>query len=395
MILGSGWFEKVPWGRTPDPLHLPPKRVLLALKAGVCQHTGMMVGLGSAGVPWSTHRGIYGGPMDTTRPQPANQLRPRKDYLDYSQRPDRFSAGVTMVPIDTPKGPFKVWTKRVGNNPDARVLLLHGGPGGTHEYLEVFDSYLPAAGIEYHYHCQLGSLFSDQPDDPDLWTIDRFVDEVEQVRVALGLDRSNFYLFGQSWGGILAIEYALHYQEHIKGMIISNMMASMVGYNEYAHTTIMPAMDQAVLAEIKAFETDEDFDNPRYHDLLMEHHYVHRVLRMPVDQWPDPINRAFAHLNPSIYIPMQGPSELGASGVLASWDRSDDIKNIDVPTLVIGGQYDTMDPEHLAWMADEFPQGRGHLCPEGSHMAMYDDQEDYFAALLGFIADVERDGTSG
>jgi proline iminopeptidase len=319
-----------------------------------------------------------------------HSLRSGDTYLDYSDRPDRVNAGITLVPIDTPKGKFRVWTKRVGNNPDARVLLLHGGPGGTHEYLEIFDSYLPAAGIEYHYYCQLGSRFSDQPDDPELWTIDRFVDEVEQVRVALGLDRSNFYLFGQSWGGILAIEYALRYQEHLKGMIISNMMASMVAYNEYAKTKIMPAMDQAVLAQIKAFEEAGEFNDPRYQSLLLEHHYIHKVLRMPVDEWPDSVNRAFSNLNPSIYIPMQGPSELGASGILADWDRSTDIRSISVPTLVIGGQHDTMDPAHLQWMADEFPQGQGHLCPEGSHMAMYDDQESYFEALLGFIATVER-----
>ena len=321
-------------------------------------------------------------------------LRTAADYLDYSNRADRFSAGVQLVPVDTPSGRYEVWTKRVGNNPDARVLLLHGGPGGTHEYLEVFDSYFPAAGIEYHYYCQLGSKFSEQPDDPSLWTVDRFVDEVEQVRVALGLTSDNFYLYGQSWGGILAIEYALKYQQHLKGMIISNMMASMVGYNEYATNTIMPKMDADVLAEIQAFEAAEDFANPRYEQLLVEHHYVHHVLRMPVDQWPDPVNRAFAHLNPSIYIPMQGPSELGASGVLTDWDRSADIKNITVPTLVIGGQHDTMDPEHLKWMAREFPHGQGHLCLDGSHMAMYDDQEDYFAALIGFIAGVEHNQTT-
>lgn len=312
------------------------------------------------------------------------------DYLDSTSRPDRFSGGVQRVPIDTPSGRYSVWTKRMGNNPSARMLLLHGGPGGTHEYLEAFDGHLPAAGIEYHYYCQLGSKFSDQPEDPSLWTIDRFVEEVEQVRLALGLDENNFYLYGQSWGGILAIEYALKYPQHLKGLIISNMMASMVAYNDYAHQVIMPAMDPDVLAEIKAFEAAEDYTNPRYHALLMEHHYVHRVLRMPVADWPDPVQRAFANLNADIYIPMQGPSELGASGVLASWDRSADLHQITVPTLVIGGQHDTMDPEHLQWMGDTLPHGRCHICAHGSHMAMYDDQDDYFEALIRFVSDVEH-----
>lgn len=316
-------------------------------------------------------------------------LRAAADYLDYSERDDRFSAGIRMIPIDTPNGRFKVWTRRIGNNPDARVLLLHGGPGGTHEYLEAFDSYFPAAGIEYYYYDQLGSMFSDQPDDPTLWTIDRFVDEVEQVRLALGLSSSNFYLYGQSWGGILAIEYALRHQGQLKGLIISNMMASMVAYNDYAKNVIMPRMDPAVLAEIQSFEANEDFENPRYQELLLEHHYTHHVLRMPVEQWPDSVNRAFAHLNTRIYIPMQGPSELGASGVLADWDRTSDLKNINVPALVIGGRHDTMDPEHLIWMANQLPQGHAHICHNGSHMALYDDQENYFAGLISFIREVE------
>ena len=130
-------------------------------------------------------------------------------YLDYSGRDDVLSGGSRMIGVDTPKGRYRVWVKRVGNHPDLRVLLLHGGPGATHEYFEACDSYLPAAGIEYYYYDQLGSGRSDQPDEPSLWDLDRFVDEVEQVRQALGLDRENFVLLGHSWGGILAIEYAL------------------------------------------------------------------------------------------------------------------------------------------------------------------------------------------
>jgi proline iminopeptidase len=173
----------------------------------------------------------------------AAEASPSK-YLDYTGRDDVLSGGVKMIPIQTPKRTFRVWTKRVGNNPAIKVLLLHGGPGATHEYLEALDSYFPAAGIEYYYYDQLGSAYSDQPDDPSLWELPRFVEEVEQVRQALGLDATNFYAFGQSWGGILAMEYALKYQQHLKGLIISNMMASIPAYNDYAEKTLMPAMDQ-------------------------------------------------------------------------------------------------------------------------------------------------------
>jgi proline iminopeptidase len=311
---------------------------------------------------------------------------PRKDpYLDYSGRPDRLSGGVAMIPITTPKGNFRVWTKRVGNNPSVKLLLLHGGPGATHEGFEACDSYLPAAGIEYYYYDQLGSAYSDQPDDPDLWELDRFVDEVEQVRIALGLDSSNFFLFGQSWGGILAMEYALHHGDALKGLVISNMMSSCRAYNAYAENVLMPAMDQAALAEIKDLEARGDTANPRYMELLLEHHYVKHVLRMPFEEWPEPLVRTFAKINQAIYVSMQGPSELGLSGRLLDWDRTDDLWRIEVPTLVIGARHDTMDPAFMADMASRLPRGRYLYCPNGSHCAIYDDQETYFTGLVDFL----------
>ncbi len=318
---------------------------------------------------------------------PPNRALPA-NYLNYSGRDDVLSGGVKKVAVSTPKGTFCVWTKRVGNNPRVKVLLLHGGPGATHEYFEAFDSYFPAAGIEYYYYDQLGSAYSDQPDAPELWEVPRFVEEVEQVRQALGLDQSNFYLLGQSCGGILAIEYALKYQQHLKGLIISNMMASIPAYNEYANNVLMPAMDQEALKEIKRLEDAGQYDNPRYMELLIPHHYVQHVLRMPPDQWPDPVNRTFKHLNANIYIPMQGPSELGASGKLLNWDRTDDLSKITVPTLVIGARYDTMDPAHLEKMAGQVKHGRYLFCPNGSHLAIYDDQKVYMEGVIRFIGDV-------
>ena len=298
---------------------------------------------------------------------------------------DSNSEDARLIPISTPKGEFRVWTKRVGDNPRIKLLLLHGGPAATHEGFEICDRYLPAAGIEYYYYDQLGSAFSDQPDDLELWTIDRFVDEVEQVRQALGLDRSNFFVLGVSWGGILAIEYALRHQEHLKGLVISNMMSSCPAYNAYAHDVLMPAMDQKALAEIRDIEARGDTQNRRYMDLLIEHHYRHHVLRMPIEEWPEPITRMFDHLNYKIYEYMQGPSELGLSGTLSDWNRTEDLARIEVPTLVIGARHDTMDPKHMAMMATRLPNGRYLECPDGSHLAMWDDAEVYFGGLIDFL----------
>jgi len=315
---------------------------------------------------------------------------PSTDYLNYSGRDDEFSGGIKMITISTPNGKFKVWTKRVGNNPKIKVLLLHGGPGFTHEYLECFDSYLPKAGIEYYYYDQLGSYYSDQPSDTSLWNINRFVDEVEQVRKSLNLNKNNFYLYGQSWGGLLAIEYALKYQNNLKGLIISNMMMSIPDYIKYAEDVLGPQLDPAVLTEIKDFEAKSDYNNPRYMELITTYYYPEHILRMPLETWPDPLNRAFKHMNPEVYVYMQGQSEFGVSGnaKLKKWDRKSDLQKITIPTLVIGAENDTMDPEHMRWVATQVQRGRYLHCPNGSHLAMYDDQKIYFKGLIKFINDV-------
>ncbi len=313
------------------------------------------------------------------------------DYLDYSGKSDKLSGGARMIPIETPSGTFNVWTKRVGNNPKMKLLLLHGGPGASHEYFECFDSFLPEAGIEYYYYDQLESAYSDQPSDTSLWNIDRFVEEVEQVRLALGLDKDNFFLLGHSWGGILGMEYALKYQDNMKGLIISNMMASIPDYVDYANNVLGPQLDPEVLSEIRELEANDDYSNPRYTELIYAHYYPEHVLRMPMEQWPDPVNRGFANINMEMYVTMQGPSEFGIVGdaKLKNWDRTADLPKIKVPTLSIGGAHDTMDPEHMKMIAESVQNGEYLHCPTGSHFSMYDDQETYFKGLIEFIKSVE------
>ena len=309
-------------------------------------------------------------------------------YYDRTDRPDAFAGGVRMIPITTSLGSFNVWTKRIGNNPSLKVLLLHGGPGATHDYFEAFDSFFPAAGIEYYYYDQLGSGRSDNPADSSMWDLNRFVDEVEQVRSALDLGPDNFVLLGQSWGGILAMEYALAHGEELKGLVVSNMMSSAPAYTRYANDVLMPAMNQDDLAEIRRIEAAKDFDNPRYNELLYRSYYVDHTLRMDPEEWPEPVKFSFAHLNYDLYLTMQGPSELGMSedASLAHWDRTNDLQFITAPTLVLGGRYDTMDPTFLKMMATRLPRGSSYICEKGSHLAMYDDQEAYFEALLGFLS---------
>src|SRR6478672_6907074 len=307
---------------------------------------------------------------------------PVSKYFDYGDSSVQ-TAGIRMIPIQTPVGTFHVWTKRFGNNPRIKILLLHGGPAFTHEYMECFESFFPKEGFEFYEYDQLGSYYSDQPTDSSLWTVERFVDEVDQVRRAIGADRNNFYVLGNSWGGMLAMEYALKYEQHLKGLIVANMISSIPDYVKYANNVLARQMDTAVLAEIHAIEARGDFQNPRYEELLMPNFYAKHICRLPV--WPDPVLRAFKHQNYEIYKMMQGPSEFGASGRLAAWDRTADLKNITVPTLMIGAKYDTMDPIVMERQSQLVKHGSYLYCPNGSHLAMWDDQKVFMSGVINWI----------
>lgn len=293
------------------------------------------------------------------------------------------TGGIKIVAIETPKGKFNVWTKTIGNNPTKKVLLLSGGPGCTYEYFECFESFFPKEGIQFIYYDQLACGNSDNPNDTSLYSLDRYVDEVEQLRIALQLDKNNFYLLGHSWGGILAMQYALKYQQHIKGLIISNMMASCPKYGKYADDVLAKQMDAKVLDTISMIELKGDFTNPKYMQLLQTHYYSKHICRLP--QYPDPVKRSFNKINSQLYTIMQGPSEFGIAGKLTNWDVSNRLKEIKTPTLVIGAKYDTMDPDYMQWMSKEFPKGQFLFCANGSHMCMYDDQATYMNGLIKFI----------
>ena len=307
------------------------------------------------------------------------------NYFTYADTVE--SAGVKMIPINTQVGTFKVWTKRFGNNPTIKILLLHGGPAMTHEYMECFETFFERQGFEFYEYDQLGSYYSDQPKDSSLWTTQRFVEEVEQVRKAIGADSTNFYILGNSWGGILAMEYALKYQKNLKGLLVANMMASAPEYGKYADEVLAKQMKPEVLAEIKALEAKKDFTNPRYMDLLIPNFYHEHLCRLK--EWPDGFNRAMKHVNSEVYTLMQGPSEFGISGRLTHWDIKNRLYEITVPTLMVGAKYDTMDPKAMEEQSKLVKKGRYLYCPNGSHLAMWDDQQVFMNGIIAFIKDVD------
>ncbi len=290
------------------------------------------------------------------------------------------TGGVRMIPID---GKYNVWTKRIGSG-RIRMLTLHGGPGATHEYFGCFEDFLPRAGIEFYYYDQLGSGNSDRPDDPTLWTVSRFREEVEQVRRGLGL--RDFYLYGQSWGGMLSIEYALKYQRHLKGLIISNMTASIACYVEYINE-LRRRLPAEIIAVLEKHEASENYDAPAYQEVMFKQIYSRHFCRL--DPWSEPLTRSFRHLNMKIYGTMQGPNEFVVTGTFRDWDRWRDLRKLKVPTLLSVGRHDTMRVSDIERMGEAIPRSRVSVCENGSHLAMYDDQQFYFRELLRFIRDVE------
>ena len=290
------------------------------------------------------------------------------------------ASGVQWIELDNG---YKVWTLRVGCGA-VKVLTLHGGPGCSHEYLECLEEYLVPAGIEVIFYDQLGSWCSDQPDDDSLWQLDRFVDEIEQVRKGLNLD--DFYLLGHSCGGLFAIEYALKYQAHLKGLILNSITGSLQSYASHI-SHIREQLPEAVIEQMKRFEDNDDLDNEQYQNLVEEHLYRQYSCRLP--EWPDALNRASENANHKVRHVMLGRNEFVPTGNLLGWDRWNELAEIRTATLVIAGRYDTMSPDDQKQMASVIPHSRLAICDNGSHCCMWDDPENYRRALLGFFRDVE------
>lgn len=287
--------------------------------------------------------------------------------------------GIRMLPVC--QGKYKVWTQMLGTG-QTQVLLLHGGPGFSHDYMQAMECFLPHAGYTMYYYDQLGCGNSDRPDDESLWNMDRYLVEVEEVRAGLGL--TDFVLLGHSWGGMLTIEYALKYQKdgHLKGIVISNMVASIDSFLKTAATwkdTLSPELRKSV----DKVEADGDWDNPEYERIMMEELYPKMICR--ISPWPEPLMRSFRLANRKIYVQMQGHSEFAVTGNLKGWDAWDRLPDIRVKALVLGAQHDEMSPDDCKKMAKVMPNAEVAICSQGSHMAFWDDQEQYFEYLMKFL----------
>jgi proline iminopeptidase len=273
----------------------------------------------------------------------------------------------------------RIWTLRLGTG-EKKVLLVNGGPGLSHEYMRCFASFLPQAGYELYFYDQLGTGASDRSDDRSLWTLPRYLDELETVRAGLGLER--FVLIGHSWGAILGIEYTLRHPERLAGFVLSNMSASFADYGAYWRH-LRDTLPEDVRTRLSALEATGRGDSEAYTDLLQRELYSRYICRL--DPWPSPIQRSLSGLNTDIYRQLQGPNEFTPTGELKNWDRWADLHRIATPTLVIGARYDEMNPESARREARLIPNAELFMSETGSHLAMWDDQLHYFEAVLGFL----------
>ena len=295
--------------------------------------------------------------------------------------------GTKIITLDNG---YHLWTNTQGEG-DIHLLALHGGPGGNHEYWEDAAEQLKKQGlnVQVTMYDQLGSLYSDQPDfsDPEIakkyLTYEYFLDEVDEVREKLGLD--NFYLIGQSWGGLLVQEYAVKYGQHLKGAIISSMVDEIDEYvdrvNELREKTLSPE----AVAFMKECEVKNDYSNPKYQEYVqvMNEQYVDR-------KQPSKLYHLKDLGGTAVYNVFQGDNEFVITGKLKDWHFRDQLKNIKVPTLITFGEHETMPIETAKTMNSLIPNSQLVTTPDGGHHHMVDNPDVYYKHLADFIRNVEN-----
>lgn len=288
------------------------------------------------------------------------------------------SASDNVKFISLKETPYEVWTERIGEG-DTKILALAGGPGLSHDYLQPLAENLPKDKVTFYFYDQLGTGESErQLIDESLWQLDRYVEEIEQVRVGLGLDK--FVLYGHSWGAMLAIEYALKYPEHLEGLILSNMTASVASYSEYYSKLreTLSAEDQSLLEKC---ENEENFDSPEYQAIINKINEGH-ICRVPL---PDYAIKSLVEMNRHLYHTMMGKNEFHPEGNLKDWDRWNDLEKIRIPTLLSTGSYDIMSVDDIKKMQTLMPNAITSICENGGHLSMIDSPEDYFIAINNFL----------
>jgi proline-specific peptidase len=280
--------------------------------------------------------------------------------------------------IDVPGG--RVWYRIVGEG-GVPLLCLHGGPGFTHYYLEALEDLADRRAVIFY--DQLGCGRSDRPNDPSLWTVERFVEELSVIRRALGLER--LHLFGSSWGGMLAMQYVLDRRPALESLILCGSPASIPRWiRDCAELLCHRPADER--ETIRRHEQAGTTACPEYQAALLGFYREH-VCRM--DPWPPGLERSFAEAGADVYETMNGPSEFTVVGRLKEWDVTARLGDIHAPTLLTGGRYDECRPEHLEDMAARIPNSELEIIEDASHLCFAEQRESYMGVANGFLERVE------
>jgi proline-specific peptidase len=270
---------------------------------------------------------------------------------------------------------------RVLGEGERTLVLLHGGPGGGSLYLKPLEA---LAGDERRVvlYDQLGCGDSDRPEDPSLWRAERFVDELEALRRALGLD--GFDLYGHSWGGMLATDYALAHQQHLRSLVLASTIADAPLLRREMQRLLegFPAALRDTLHRHEAAGTTESAE---YQDAIME---VYRRHLCRCDPWPPEVVQTFEEFAMDVYVPMWGPSEFAFDGNLSDWDRVDRLHEIRVPTLITVGAHDELTPACSEQIHERVAGSRLEVFADGSHMTFWEEPQRYLQVVDAFLRSV-------
>jgi len=284
--------------------------------------------------------------------------------------------------VDVPGG--RVFCRIVGEDAPGRPLLaLHGGPGVPHDYLEPLEKL--AAERPVIFYNQLGCGLSDRPDDLSLFTVARFVAELDAVRRALGLAR--LHLLGQSWGTMLAVDYLLEKgPAGVTSLVLSGpcLSARRFAADQREHLAHLPEDARQAIA---AAEASGDFAAPAY-QAAMTAFYKKHVCRL--DPWPECLTRAIAKMGEPVYAHMWGPSEFTMTGSLAGYDRTSDLPRLGLPTLFTCGRYDEATPETTALYQSRLPGSQLLIFEDASHEHHLEQPDAYLETVAAFLRRVEE-----
>ena len=271
----------------------------------------------------------------------------------------------------------RVWYRSVGEG-GTPLLCLHGGPGFTHYYLEPLEALADRRQVIFY--DQLGCGRSDRPADPALWTVGRFVAELAQVRAALGLTR--LHLFGSSWGGMLAMQYVLDRRPSLDSLILCGSPASMTRWARDC-ADLLAAQPAGVRQVIREHEDAGFTACPEYQAAILGFYREHVCRLRP---WPASLERSFAEAGYDVYNAMNGPSEFTVTGTLRTWDVTDRLGEIGMPTLLVGGRHDECTPGHLADMHARIPGSQLAIIEDASHLC-FTEQPEVFTSLVNTFLD--------